>query len=557
MKPSIATKALVVAAVTLLWTTVPSSPRVVHSGAGADIVVNTSDDVDDGTCDSSHCSLREALRAAWLQAGPNTITFAIPTIDPGYDAATGAWTIEPDGGFVVYADTTIDGSVTSMSPLGGRSSRPGIEIDGTDQIELGITGLRLEERVTLRGLVVNHFQYAIWVGGENALVEECYIGTDPTGTQPKPNGADGILVSDGVWGAIIQHNLISSSSGGGIRLFGESTSDNIIRGNLIGCDVTATAALPHGYYGVEVHAGAHDNVIGPDSVIAFNNISGLWVSDAGTVGNTITENSIHGNGGWGIRLISGGNNELAEPVVLSASPSQVSGTACNDCVIEVFSDAGSQGQFYEGTTAADHAGNWVFTKPGGLSGPFVTATATDAAGNTSGFSAPVCLVLASPTATSTPTLTPTPTRTATPPANLAVAKLVDLDEASAGDELHYTLVIMNDMLIGPDPGLNVQLEDVLPDVVELVAGSLSPQASYDADTHAIYWTGEVPRGGSVQIDFRALLTPAATEWPAVTNTMLVTDAFGRVVQASAHTRLTPPTPTAPAAVIYLPIVIRG
>jgi uncharacterized repeat protein (TIGR01451 family) len=165
-----------------------------------------------------------------------------------------------------------------------------------------------------------------------------------------------------------------------------------------------------------------------------------------------------------------------------------------------------------------------------------------------------------------PTPTRTPTPTATPAATLAVAKLVDLDEASAGDELHYTLVVMNDMLVGPDPGVDVQLEDVLPDIVELVPGSLSPPASYDGDTHTIRWTGQVPRGGSVQIDFRVLLTPAAADWRSVTNTVLVTDAFGRVLEAPAHTQLWPPTttptPTEVTPVIeeyclFLPVILRN
>jgi len=156
--------------------------------------------------------------------------------------------------------------------------------------------------------------------------------------------------------------------------------------------------------------------------------------------------------------------------------------------------------------------------------------------------------------------------TATPAATLAVAKLVDVDQASAGDELHYTVVIMNDMLIGPDPGVDVQLEDSLPEIAELVPGSLSPQASYDAETRTIRWMGQVPRGGSVQIDFRVLLTPAAADWRSVTNTALVTDAFDRVVEAPAHTHLTPPTATpTPTEVIpviedhylFIPISIRN
>jgi CSLREA domain-containing protein len=406
---------LVVAALAWTWTTAPGSPRAVEVGARAQIVVNSSDDVDDGTCDASHCSLREALRTAQNQAGPDTVTFAIPTSDPGYDPATGVWTIEPvERGFTVYADTTVDGSVMALSSVGVRSSRPGIEIDGVDKVALGITGLRLEDRVTLRGLIVNRFQYAIWIAAADTLVEECYLGTDATGTQSKPNGVNGILIIHGATGAVIQHNLIASSSAGGIRLAGEATTGNVIRDNLIGTDVTGTAPLPHGQYGIEVHAGAHDNVIGPDNLIAFNGSYGVWVTGDGTLGNTITQNSIHDNGAWGIRLTSGGNNELAAPTIASASPAQVSGTACAGCTIELFSDAADQGAIYEGSTVADLAGNWLFTKPGGLSGPSVTASTTDAAGNTSEFASPVSLVPATPTATSTATPTTTATRTSTP-----------------------------------------------------------------------------------------------------------------------------------------------
>ena len=402
--------ARILVVVVLPWTlaTAPRSPHVVESRALAHIQVNSSDDVDDGTCDKIHCSLREALGAARDHEGPDTITFAIPTSDPGYDPATGVWTIEPGRRFEVRPDTIVDGSVTTTSSLGVRSTRPGIEIDGVDMVG---TGLLLHERVTLRGLVVNGFLYAIFIVGSDDIVEECYLGTDPTGTVAKPNGLNGILIAAGVSGAIIQHNVISGSIGG-IRLFSSSTSDNIIRNNLIGCDVTGTAALPNSEHGVKVHSGAHDNVIGPGNVIAFNGTYGVWITEAGTVGNTITQNSIHSTQSWGIRLTAGGNNQLARPIVFSAQATQVSGTACPNCTIEVFSDADDQGAVYEGTTVAGYAGNWTFTKPGGLSGPSVTATSTDGDGNTSPFSAPVRL--AQPTATPTNTATPTRTSPVTP-----------------------------------------------------------------------------------------------------------------------------------------------
>jgi len=70
--------------------------------------------------------------------------------------------------------------------------------------------------------------------------------------------------------------------------------------------------------------------------------------------------------------------------VLSAS---VSGTTCPECIVEVFSDAEDEGRVYEGYAIADGNGNWTWT--GSPSGPYVTATATDEAGNTSPFSAPL------------------------------------------------------------------------------------------------------------------------------------------------------------------------
>lgn len=165
------------------------------------------------------------------------------------------------------------------------------------------------------------------------------------------------------------------------------------------------------------------------------------------------------------------------------------------------------------------------------------------------------------------THTPTPSATPTVVASLMAAKLVDKKWALVGEVLQYTLVVMNDMMGGDDPGSYVQLVDPLPDTLELVPGSLSPHASYDADTRTILWSGQVPRGGSIGITFHALLTPAAGSWRSVSNTMVVTDAFGRELEASAQTHIIHPTGTAtPTSTaepptmehhLYLPVVLQN
>ena len=172
--------------------------------------------------------------------------------------------------------------------------------------------------------------------------------------------------------------------------------------------------------------------------------------------------------------------------------------------------------------------------------------------------------------TPTPTPTATPTPTERPDATLLVTKLVDREYAEPGDELSYTIVVMNDMLGGEDPGAHVTLRDELPQTLALVPGSLSPEASYDEPTRTISWEGQVPRGGSLAITFRAVLTAAAADMRSVSNGVLVADAFGREYQVQAQTHIlqpgetgTPlPTPTGTTVPIitlhqiFLPVMRR-
>jgi len=106
---------------------------------------------------------------------------------------------------------------------------------------------------------------------------------------------------------------------------------------------------------------------------------------AGT-GNRIRGNSIHSNSGLGIQNISGGNTELASPVITLVVVGSATGTACGSCTVDIFSDNDNEGRIYHGSTTASGGGSWSF--PGSVSGPNVTATATNASGNTSEFTAP-------------------------------------------------------------------------------------------------------------------------------------------------------------------------
>ena len=62
------------------------------------------------TNDSGPGSLRQAILDANAATGPQTITFDIPNTDPGFNAATGTWTIIPASALPQITNAvTIDG----------------------------------------------------------------------------------------------------------------------------------------------------------------------------------------------------------------------------------------------------------------------------------------------------------------------------------------------------------------------------------------------------------------------------------------------------------------
>jgi hypothetical protein len=186
-----------------------------------------------------------------------------------------------------------------------------------------------------------------------------------------------------------------------------------VKNNYIGTNAAGEDPIPNDV-GVAIENGAQYNTIGgieggEPNLIAFNNENGVRVLDADTTGNTIRGNYIHHNGEKGIENQYGGNEELEPPTITGLG--SVMGTACPNCIIDIYSDDEDEGGGYEGWITADDDGNWSFD--GSPEGPNVTATATDSDGNTSEFSEPVALSEPTPTGTPSPTPSPTPEATRT------------------------------------------------------------------------------------------------------------------------------------------------
>jgi len=267
----------------------------------------------------------------------------------------------------------------------------------------------------------------ILIQAADVSVEGNRIGTNAAGSTALPNGT-GVLVVIGGSGMVIggtnagAGNLISGNSVHGVRLF--RPLGVRVEGNLIGTDPSGTASLGNVQDGVLIQGGLSSDPVGgtvTGNVIAFNGAAGVAVGpdvNDTSFGDRITRNFIHDNGGLGIDLGSDGvtPNDPADadtgpnglknfPVLTSAVSNggvrTVFGTldsAPNTTFsVEFFlnstcdSSGYGEGQSFLGTVSVttDAAGRATFqaSVPPPSGAAFVTATATDPAGNTSEFSA--------------------------------------------------------------------------------------------------------------------------------------------------------------------------
>jgi hypothetical protein len=287
----------------------------------------------------------------------------------------------------------------------------GIVINGSDNV---IGGANPEDG----NLISNNNGSEIGIGGyeavsSNTLVQGNMIGTDRTGMV-----ALGKTVGVALCNAkdcLVKGNLISGNEIG-VMFDGSSAEGNCIEENLIGTDVTGEGPLPNNEQGVYFPFSSNSNIV-IGNRIAFNHNCGIIVGSDSTQ-NTISNNSIFSNDGLGIDLgfdgityndindaDSGANNLQNFPVLTwtNAGPGRliVKGTidtpSPRTVTVEFFAnpvpDPGAdpseygEGAMYLGSDRPNSKGKFTATLPTVPPGTLISATATDAYGNTSEFSA--------------------------------------------------------------------------------------------------------------------------------------------------------------------------
>jgi CSLREA domain-containing protein len=318
-----------------------------------------------------------------------------------------------------YVGTDVTGTIalgnTRGVSLGGSNNRVG--------------GTTLADRNLLSGN-----GDGLHVAGGPHTIEGNFIGTDAAGTAALGNqigvnifGGNDILVGGTGAGA---GNVISGNTSTGVIIQGTSIGDRV-QGNRIGTQVDGVSALGNAVRGVWLRnlpaasqALIGGTLAGEGNVIAFNSIGVGLSGPTPSNENSILRNSIHSNTQLGIDLgvagvtpndagdadttdNDGQNFPVLDGAFGTATSIEISGTLeslpATEYHIELFvspecdPSGHGEGETYLGsiddTTDGDETLQFSTSIAGAAEvGDFITATATDPAGNTSEFSACVEIV---------------------------------------------------------------------------------------------------------------------------------------------------------------------
>ncbi|MDQ4122259.1 MAG: carboxypeptidase regulatory-like domain-containing protein [Acidobacteriota bacterium] len=290
--------------------------------------------------------------------------------------------IENVGGVQIFGNK-IGTNSAGTADLG--NLRNGIELINASDTQIGLAGNN-----TARNIIAGNNLHGILLSGAGStgnLIRNNFIGTNASNANLGNNG-DGINIA-GV-----------SQQTAGLNQIGGNTSN---AGNTIAYNKNGN--------GINIATASTGNII-RFNTIHSNLGSGVSINSSSSGGNTVRQNSIYSNQGLGINLgvfgvtpndlndaDAGANNLQNFPVLQSATSSRLAGSlnsaSDQDYVIDFYRvdscDVSGHGQgryfltSFNVTTVGNNADfNIAFS--GLTAGQFVTATATDANGNTSEFS---------------------------------------------------------------------------------------------------------------------------------------------------------------------------
>jgi PKD repeat protein len=343
------------------------------------------------TNDSGPGSLRAAIECANVELGIDDIFF---DIDGGGSHTINVATVLPtitDDGIIIYGTSQPGYAGTPLITLdGGGTAEDGFRLIGDGQ---GILGMKIINFPThgIGTFVASNFNIFECIITENGF-SQIFLGAGQFGSISEnilnidENGVASSLDATGIWfqestrDISVFNNTIgglNNSSADIITMLETGSSFNIFTDNFIGTN--AAGDDYGGNIGLYVQDASSNQFI--RNTISFNQ-TGIF-NRSGAQNNYYSETNFYCNENVAINMESGGNGGIQPPVITSATPDAVSGTAAPNAEVQFYfqdndacpGNTTCQG-FYIGQLTADASGN--FSGPATLTeGQVITATQYD------------------------------------------------------------------------------------------------------------------------------------------------------------------------------------
>jgi titin len=285
-----------------------------------------------------------------------------------------------------YIGTDVTGLVAVPNGFDGvgidhsaQSNRIGTNADGVGDVAERnlISGNRRDGVAMVNGTSLN-------------IVAGDYIGTDLSGAVALANGANGVEIwlgahsnrigtnGDGI-NEPAKRNIISGNLGTGVFVHDPGSNKNVVAGNYVGLNRTATGAVANTFSGIAITNGAQANQIGTSgkeiangaerNIVSGNGNDGIFINGAGTNLNFVAGNFV----GTDITGAAPLPNTHEGVIIFGGAQSNRIGTN-GDGVNDALERNLISGNFGNGVVIAD-ANTSKNTVAGNLIGTTVTGTA--------------------------------------------------------------------------------------------------------------------------------------------------------------------------------------
>lgn len=393
-----------------------------------------------------------------------------------------------------------------------------------------------------RNVISGNGNDGIFLSGSGHLVQGNFIGLNPAGAGSREfgNSQEGIEISSArastIGGTTVAaRNVISGNTEAGLKIGASDDSALLVQGNYIGVAADGVTPMPNSFApfnsfgGITASGGLSIGgaTPGAGNLIANNGGGGVIVT-SGKV--TVRGNSIFASSGLGIDIFprgvmanddcdtdTGTNNLQNYPVITSAISSgnqtvikvTLNSAPNTSYAVDFFVNAAcnasgfGEGQLMAGgaqiTTGGDCRASFEITLPiATQAGQFITATATDPAGNTSEFS--MCAQVNTSS-------------------DIVVTQTTSAQQVNAGDSLNYTITVRNN---GPDAASKVTINDNLPSELSIVSCA-APQANscngFTNNRSALL--GSLAVGASASVTFFTKVNCNVADGAQISNTVSV------------------------------------